>query len=101
MLKFLKEALSENGVASIKRWTLETLKWSFLAECAIYLIWGKLLEPTLRDQLYYAFLGTLGTVFGVNILNGIKDIKMKQSDNNAAVGAASPPPPPPDTTIVK
>ena len=96
-MSFLKEALSEGGTASIKRITLMILLAAFLSECVANIGWGKLLSDVLRDQLYYAFLTTLGTIIGVSVLNGIKDIKIAQSNNNASVGAPSPAP---DTTVV-
>jgi hypothetical protein len=99
-MSFLKEAFSEAGTPSIKRLTLAVLLAAFLTECFVDVGWGKLMSDTLRDQLYYAFLATLGAILGMNILNGIKDIKIAQSNNNAAVGAPSPPPAAADTTIV-
>lgn len=97
MIKFIREAMSENGTPSIKRVTLVVLLGAFLGECIVNLIWNKLLSDVLRDQLYYAMISCLGVIFGINILQGVKDIKIAQSNNNAQVGAPSPAP---DTTIV-
>jgi len=97
MIKFLREAMSEGGTASIKRVTLVVLLFAFLAECVVNLVWNKLLSDVLRDQLYYAMISCLGVIFGINILQGVKEIKIAQSNNNAQVGAPSPAP---DTTIV-
>ena len=97
MIKFIKDALSESGTPSSKRIAFFVLLFAFLAQCAVCLIWKRLLDPTLRDQLYYAMLTALGTIFGVNILEKYKDIKVTQSNNNKEVGAPSPIP---DTTIV-
>lgn len=94
---FLREALSEGGTASIKRVTLAILLLAFLAECVYNICTGKMLENTLRDQLYYAFISVLAAILGINVLNGIKDIKIEQSKNNAAVGSPSPTP---DTTVI-
>lgn len=91
--------MSESGVPSIKRVTLVILLFSFLAECAYNAVTGKVLSSVLTDQLYLALISCLGVIFGVNIMQGIKEVKITQSNNNAAVGSASPPPP--DTTIVK
>lgn len=101
MLKFLKEALCERGEPSFKRLSATALLIIFAVMLFINLFTGKAPAEFLQNQLFELILVALGSVLGVNILNGIKDIKIKQSDNNAAVGAPSPPPPPPDTTIVK
>ena len=100
MINFFKGVLSENGTPSSKRVAFFILLFAFLVECAVNLIWNRLLSDTLRDQLYYALLTALGAIFVVNIGDKIKEIKITQSNNNAAVGAASPPPAP-NTTIVK
>jgi hypothetical protein len=100
LLTFVKDALSENGTPSIKRVTLIILLFAFLAECLYNIITGKVLSSVLTDQLYYAMIACLGVIFRINILQGEKDVKITQSNNNASVGAASPPPPPPDTTTV-
>lgn len=95
MRKFLKDALSESGTASSKRIAFFILLFAFLMECAVNLIWVRLLSDTLRDQLYYAMLTALGAIFGGNILQNIKDIKVTQSNNNKAVGEPTPPAPDP------
>lgn len=99
MKKFIWEAMSENCSVSIKRCILVWAMILFMAELVVNAI-GKqrVLDPTLQTQLFELLCGSLAAVVGVNIFNGIKDIKIKQSDNNATVGAASPTP---DTTIVK
>lgn len=97
MIPFIRSVLSENGTPSVKRVTLVILLFAFLGECAINLAWGRLLADTLRDQMYYAMISCLGVIFGINILQGVKDIKIAQSQNNASVGQPSPIP---DTTIV-
>lgn len=91
LLKFLRQALSDGGEASSKRISFFILLFAFLAECAVNLIWKRLLDPTLRDQLYYAMLIALGCIFGVNVLERYKDIKIAQSNNNAATGNPTPP----------
>lgn len=96
-MSFLKAAFSEAGEPSIKRLTLAVLLLAFLTELFLDICIGKHASDTLRDQLYYSFLATLGAILGMNILNGVKDIKIAQSNNNAAVGAPSPAP---DTTTV-
>lgn len=93
MKKFLKEALSERGEPSVKRLALAWSLLLFSAELIVNAV-GKqrVLDGTLQSQLYELVLVCLGAVLGINVLNGIKDIKFKQSDNNASVGAVSPPP---------
>lgn len=97
MIAFIREAMSESGVPSIKRVTLVILLFAFLAECVYNGVTGRSLSSVLVDQLYYAMISCLGVIFGINILQGVKDIKITQSQNNAKVGAPSPVP---DTTIV-
>lgn len=98
MLKFLKQALSERGEPSIKRLTLAWALILFTAELIVNAC-GKqrVLDATLQSQLYELILISLGAVLGINVLNGIKDIKFKQSDNNKSVGSPSPTP---DTTVI-
>ncbi len=93
MRKFIKEALSERGEPSIKRLALVGSLILFAAELAVNAC-GKqrVLDPTLQSQLFELVLVCIGAVLGVNVLNGIKDIKIKQSDNNKAVGEPSPTP---------
>lgn len=94
--------MSETGIISIKRCVLVWALVLFTLELMVDAI-GKqrVLDPTLQTQLFELVCGSLAAVLGMNFYNGYKDIKIKQSDNNATVGSASPPPPPPDTTIVK
>lgn len=89
--------MSESGTPSIKRVTLIILLFAFLTECVYNGATGKSLSSVLCDQLYYALVSCLGVIFGVNILQGIKDIKITQSQNNKAIGAPSPTP---DPTII-
>lgn len=100
MKRFIWEAMSENCSISIKRCVLVWALFLFTLELTVNAI-GKqrVLDATLQTQLFELVCGSLAAVLGINILNGIKDIKIKQSDNNAAVGAPSPPPPPPDTIV--
>jgi hypothetical protein len=102
MKKFIWQAMSESGSPSIKRCVLVWSLVLFTAELVVNAI-GKqrVLDQTLQTQLFELVCGSLAAVLGINVLNGIKDIKIKQSDNNAAVGAPSPPPAAPDTTIVE
>lgn len=97
MIKFIRDVLSENGSPSSKRVAFFILLFAFLLELAVNLIWNKLLSDTLRDQLYYAMLSCLAVIFGVNITQMVKDIKVTQSQNNAASGLPSPTP---DTTVI-
>lgn len=97
MIQFIRDAMSENGTPSIKRVTLVILLFAFLTECVYNGITGKSLSSVLTDQLYYAMISCLGVIFGINILQGVKDIKITQSTNNAKVGSPSPTPDP--TTI--
>lgn len=92
MLKFIKDALSESGTASSKRIAFFILLFAFLVECGVNLAWNKLLSDTLRDQLYYAMLTALGTIFGANVMEQVKNIKVTQSQNNASIGSPSPTP---------
>lgn len=76
----------------MKRVAFTILLFAFLAECAVNLAWKKLLSDVLRDQLYYAMIAALGCIFGINVLQSIKDVKIAQSNNNAATGNPTPPP---------
>jgi hypothetical protein len=98
MKQFIKQALSERGEPSIKRLALAWSLILFTAELVVNAV-GKqrVLDGTLQSQLYELVLVCLGAVLGINVLNGIKDIKFRQSDNNKAVGEPSPTP---STTIV-
>ena len=98
MIQFIKSTLSERGEPSIKRVTLVVLLIVFIISFFINVMSGRAPAEYLQNQLFELMLVCIGTVFGVNLLNGIKDIKFKQSDNNAKVGEPSPQP---DTTIVK
>lgn len=97
MIQFIKDAMSESGTPSIKRVTLIILLFAFLSECVVNITTGKILNDTLCQQLYLALVSCLGVIFGVNILQGIKDIKIEQSKNNAAIGSPSPAP---DTNVI-
>lgn len=99
MKKFIWEAMSESGSISIKRCVLVWALILFTLELVVNGM-GKqrVLDTTLQTQLFELVCGSLAAVLGMNIYNGYKDIKIKQSDNNATVGAASPPA---ETTIVK
>jgi len=84
MIKFIKETLSENGSPSSKRVAFFILLLAFLAQFPVSFIWGKIADPTLRDQLYYAMLMALCTIFGVNMYEKYRDIKMSQNNNSAS-----------------
>jgi len=94
MKRFIWEAMSENASISIKRCILVWSMILFTAELVVNAI-GKqrVLDPTLQTQLFELVCGALAAVVGVNIYNGYKDIKIKQSDNNATAGASTPPVP--------
>jgi len=98
MIQFLKSTLSERGEPSFKRAAATGLLIVFACELGINLFTGKAPEQSLQNQLFELILVAFGSVLSVNIGNVIKDIKAKQSDNNAKVGEPSPQP---DTTIVK
>lgn len=91
MKAFIKDVLSENGSASSKRVAFFILLFAFLAECAVDVIWGRLLSDTLRDQLYYAMLTTLGAVVGVTVVNALKDMKISQVNNAPTPPSPNPP----------
>lgn len=93
MKNFIWQAMSESGSVSIKRCILVWALILFTLELVVNAV-GKqrVLDPTLQTQLFELLCGSLATVVGINIFNGYKDIKLRQSDNNAQVGAASPPP---------
>ena len=95
MIQFIKQTLSERGEPSIKRVVLIVLLVVFIVSLFINLLTGKAPAEYLQNQLFELILVALGAVFGINILNGIKDIKFKQSDNNARVGEPTPPAPDP------
>jgi hypothetical protein len=92
MKRFIWEAMSESASISIKRCVLVWALALFTAELIVNAI-GKqrVLDPTLQTQLFELVCGSLAAVVGVNIYNGYKDIKIKQSDNSAAAGASTPP----------
>lgn len=92
MKKFLWEAMSENGTISIKRCVLVWSILLFTLELVVNAV-GKqrVLDATLQTQLFELMCGSLATVVGINIFNGYKDIKIRQSDNNATIGSSSPP----------
>lgn len=93
MKRFIWEAMSENASISIKRCVLVWSLLLFTLELIVNAV-GKqrVLDPTLQTQLFELLCGSLGAVVGINIYNGYKDIKLRQSDNNATVGPPSPPP---------
>lgn len=94
--------MSENNSISYKRCFATWVLFLFTLELVVNAI-GKqrVLAETLSTQLFEVLVGSFAAVTGVGIYNAYKEIKIRQSDNNAAVGASSPPPPPPDTTTVK
>jgi hypothetical protein len=98
MKNFARLVLSEDGQPSSKRVILFILLFAFLFILIFNLFTGRKPDSTLQDQLYYMLVTALGVVFGSNVLNIIKDIKVTQSENNAKVNSPSPTP---DTTIVK
>lgn len=93
MIQFLKQALSEDGTPSSRRIAFYILLFAFLGECLANIAWKLAMQDTLRDQLYYAMLTALGTVFGGNAINAYIDWKKKQADSNATVGSSTPPVP--------
>lgn len=101
MKRFIWEAMSESGSVSFKRCFAAWFVFLFTLELVVNAI-GKqrVLAETLSTQLFEGLAGSFAAVTGVGLYNYYKELKIRQSDNNASVGAASPPPPP-DTTIVK
>lgn len=97
MIKFIRDAMSESGTPSIKRVVFIILLIAFLGECCVNIFTGKMLNDTLCQQLYLSFVSCLAAIVGVSVLNGIKDIKITQSQNNKEIGSPSPTP---DPTIV-
>jgi hypothetical protein len=93
MKRFIWEAMSEDGSISIKRCILVWALLLFTLELIVNAV-GKqrVLDPTLQTQLFELLCGSLGTVVGIKIYNGYKDIKLRQSDNNATARPSSPPP---------
>lgn len=101
MKKFIYLVLSENGMPSSKRTITFLLLLAFLAVVFINVFTTKQPIAELREELFYAFSGSLATIFGSNALDAWKDVKKTQSANNATVGAPSPTPSPDTTTIIK
>lgn len=97
MIQFIKSTLSERGDPSIKRVALTGFSLVWVVSFFVNLFSGKSPDEYLRNQLFELILVCIGAVFGINILNGLKDIKFKQADANQAVGS---PTPTPDTTVI-
>lgn len=94
LLTFFRLALSEDGIPSSKRVVLFILLLTFIFIVLYNIFTGKKPDDTLQSQLYYMLTTVVGLVFGSNIVNAIKDVKIKQSNNNVVVGAPSPVQPP-------
>jgi hypothetical protein len=77
-----KEAMSENGEGSFKRFLAATMTWAFLFECITNAI-GKqrVLDGVLQTQLFEGWIISVGAVVGVTVVQAVKDLKMRQSDN--------------------
>lgn len=99
MKQFIRLMLSEEGLPSSKRVLLFVFSIAFLVEIFVDIFIGKHPIDELRQELFWALSGALGTVFGSNILNKVAEIKKTQSDNNSKVGAPSPTPQP-DTVVM-
>lgn len=97
--QFWRDVVSEEGRASSKRIAFFVLLTVWIAAFIVNLITGKSPSQVFMDQAFYMLTLLLASIIGSNVLNTVKDVKFKQSDNNAKVGAPSPPPTP-DTTIV-
>lgn len=69
------------------------MTWAFLTECLVNAV-GKqrVLDPVLQTQLFEGWIISTGAILGITVVNAVKDLKIRQSDNNKAVGEASPPP---------
>lgn len=91
MIQFIKQALSEDNQASSRRIAFYILLFAFLGECFVNIGWRLSMADTLRDQLYYAMLTALGTIFGGNAINAYVEWKKKQAESNAAAGSSTPP----------
>ena len=103
MMKFILSVLSENGSPSSKRFITFLLLIVFIFAYLFNLFTGKSPSETFSSQLYLMLTTGIGVIFGSNILDTIKDIKIAQSNNNAKVGAPSPVQPAADsvTNVIK
>jgi hypothetical protein len=99
MKKFIISAMSEpDGTGSIKRVVFLVLIILF---CVIFMYCHitktNPFEILLNDlRTFIIYMG--GLIFGGNVVNAVKEIKVTQSNNNATVGEATPPA---DTTSTK
>ena len=75
MLHFIKGVLSEQGQPSSKRVAFFVLLFLFVGVCVYNIITGKMLTPTLQDQLYYMLTASLLAILGSNVITAVKDVK--------------------------
>lgn len=75
MRAFTKAVLSEDGRPSSKRVITFILLIAFLFMVIVNMFTGKAPIPEIRQELFYAFSGALGTVFGSNVINAWKEVK--------------------------
>lgn len=69
----IKSILAGSGTGlSSKRVVMFLLLFMFLATLIIDLLFTKLLDPTLRDELFYSMLTMFGLVFGENAMTALK-----------------------------
>lgn len=67
-MKFITSLFSDiNGSVSSKRLVMFTLLAVFGTCILVNLFTGKNLDPTFKDQLYYAFLWVVTAIFGEQI----------------------------------
>jgi hypothetical protein len=93
MKNFLYAVLAENGTPSSKRFITFLLLLLWIFAFVYNLVTGKTASETYTTQHYLMLTTGLGLIFGSNVLDTIKSIKVTQSNNNAQVGASSPTPP--------
>lgn len=65
------------GTLSSKRVALFLFIFALFAECVMYYAFGKLPEPTLRDEIFYTMSGLIVAVFGETALPILKGVPPK------------------------
>jgi len=78
----MKNAISSvltgfGGTLSSKRVALFMFIAAFFIEYGVYYLFGKVPEPTLRDELFYTMSGLIVAVFGESAIPLIKGIPPK------------------------
>lgn len=65
------------GSLSSKRVALFIFIFAFLGQSAIWYVFGKLPDPTLRDEIFYTLSGLIVAVFGEQAMPAMRGLKDK------------------------